>query len=255
MKKILFLSLLTIATLTMTNCEKQDESETGNKYMPIVITWAKYNQIDSLFYSNEKVSEIKVYRRNSETNLYSLSSSYRMDYSGSQLLIYRFRNDYELGWVENLYRRFIFEENRLSEIRNEEGRLYANYNYEGGLLKYFRYFNSEEAVSDSLIVKYDSNGDNISELKWFKYNSETSLFSLINTFNYLHDTKNNPYEGLIYHPIFYWDEEELSLDSFNSNNITTVGSYNRTYGYNNDGYPEYVDLGEDSRVYFEYRLF
>ena len=54
MKKILFLSLLTIATLTMTNCEKQDESETGNKYMPIVITWAKYNQIDSLFYSNEK---------------------------------------------------------------------------------------------------------------------------------------------------------------------------------------------------------
>ena len=253
MKKVncLIIIVFSIISICFSSCTKDNTDETGipnqSDFKLTLVKYAKYDDTDSIFYSNNKVSIIKQYGSSTSTSY----NQYRFEYINSEVKIYERDFNSGVGSTESLIRTMIFKDLKLSQIKNSEGIVYANYVYDANKLKYV-IVDSD----DSLAVRYDTEGKNITEMKWYDYNPDTKEYSLVETFTYIFDNKNNPYKNYIYYPFYLYDDEENSLDYFNTNNILSTiyptSTINRTYSYNENGYPDYVDRGTDGRIYFEY---
>ena len=251
MKKVncLIIIVFSIISICFSSCTKDNTDETGipnqSDFKLTLVKYAKYDDTDSIFYSNNKVSVIK------KCDLKDIGhfTQYRFEYI---IMKSKYIKLLFLGMFRRkFYRTMIFKDLKLSQIKNSEGIVYANYVYDANKLKYV-IVDSD----DSLAVRYDTEGKNITEMKWYDYNPDTKEYSLVETFTYIFDNKNNPYKNYIYYPFYLYDDEENSLDYFNTNNILSTiyptSTINRTYSYNENGYPDYVDRGTDGRIYFEY---
>jgi hypothetical protein len=262
MKNTIIICVLFCAIILLNiSCTKDETNTNSNSPNGCNLTVIKsQNETDSIVYLNNQINKINHYTNNTGFGGSSLKlqSTIRLDYiNSSEIKVYELSDYWGTGWIEELSYILILKDSKLSQIKSGEGELWASYYYDGNKLKYFLYndlIDNYTIATDSFVVKYDTKGNNIIEMKWFaKTNPTEKIYTLLDTFNYIFDDKNNPYRSSTYFVINYSEEEELSLDFFNLNNILSVDSYNRSYSYNEKNYPVYVDSEADGRTYFTYQ--
>jgi hypothetical protein len=242
MKKLFSILTLSVAFVLINSGCSSDETiaDLSNTcHVTIIRELGTYHDLsDTIIYQNDKIIRIQ------GDNLGNL----RLEYSNNTVNVYETINDVDLGELDYI---LILDNSKLSQIKNENGDLYCSYHYNGNKLEYALYHDLGY-TSDSMVVKYDAEGNNIVEMKWYKINDDLITFRLIDTFYYVYDNKNNPFRYSLYYPLLLWDDEEYSFDYFNKNNILSIDSYTRSYSYNENNYPEYVDGRDSWRTYFTY---
>jgi|LSQX01.2.fsa_nt_gb hypothetical protein len=239
MKNRLGLLVIFIMSIIITSCDKEGVNEFGieNECKVSRFTYREWSDTDSIFYSNNKIYLTKHYSGE------ILESTFRLEYSGNQIISYRsLRSE-----PEELQSKFIFKNNRISEIRNKDNLLVRSYFYNGDKLDYsVEYYNiNGSATIDTTFVTYDAKGENIVKLGYTSF---------------IYDDKINPFRNSIVPWVYLFGSSSINVEYFNANNIIAVrgilgpnGDFSLTY--NEKGYPLYLDYfrgSTEGRRYLEY---
>jgi hypothetical protein len=240
--KVLFILIL---ALSLNSCTKDDQDsfddmiQSKNIYELAVVTHPSYN-VDSIFYENDKILKYRMYKMD-EGGL-CFDRQYRFDYENDGLKIYT----QKAGCIENL-NTFYYEDSKISHINDENGKVRARFFYEGDKLVYFLYYESpyneavcyslECAVTDSISVKYDTEGVNIAEFSWYGRRNTDYPFYFKFKHEYSFDKMKNPFNNSTYYLAHNWDRFDDLVRYFNTNNIVGLGTHSITYNYNEGQYP------------------
>jgi hypothetical protein len=240
MKKIASLLLVFYGIVVIITGCKKEESDYGsffctqsgcNAVVYRVMGWYS----DSIFYAGNRIDHIyKYYLYNNTVNSKSL-----FEYSGNQVKI--FVGDFSMNSGRyTAYYTLSYKNSKISQVDTNSGRAKADYYYSGNVLKYILYY-KEKALSDSLAVQYDADGNNIVKMLWYKRDLNNKKYQLVDSYNYTYDDKINPHKNSNHFLYNFYDCGELSLNFFNLNNIKTMNSdyYNikSTLLYNDNNYP------------------
>jgi len=240
MKRIVLLLLVFSSVLVMISGCTKDELNSQDLHLcclPEVFSVPSW-YTDSIYYADNKISQInRTYRKDNTNNTQS-----RFEYDGSVVKIL-VRDISEGYWRDLIYYELKFEGSKILQVETNSGRVKANYFYEVNNLKYILYSRNNE-VSDSIAVKYDETGSNISQAQWYRFDQMSKNYQLVNNVSYYYDSKNNPHKNSMHFLYDFYDAKEFSLDYFNANNMRSIKSslvdIHSEYTYNEYDYPTYV---------------
>jgi hypothetical protein len=240
MKRITILLIIYSAILLMNSgCHKEDNGKPGLHFgcfteVFSVPSWYS----DSIFYADNKISRINKNFKTDNTK----NTQARFEYGNNEVKIF-VRDFFEGSWRDFIYYILSYSDSRISQIETNSNRVRANYFYDNNNLKYVIYYKNG-IISDSISVAYDTNGNNITHALWFKFDQSNNKYQLANSVAYYYDDKINPYKNSLHFLYNFYDDEEYSLDYFNTNNFITIKStkvdIHTDYNYNVYNYPVYI---------------
>lgn len=259
MKKISFyFFLILMSGFIDFSCKKSETNslDANNLVGCKLISISYTNWIDSIKYVDNKIVEVGGYEKK---RLYmGAITKIKFEYLNNEIKVYN--NTY----LEQI---ISFKDSKISQIKGRTGDIYASYYYTENKLKYIM-LGDLKGERDSMAIKYDSNGKNIIEMKNFSYNTKLKTYRLNGVYKYEFDDKINPLSKSIYFINEMYEEYELSLDYFNTNNITLITSVVSdigwgdnsaslsSYTYNDKGLPvnrELIDGNYFERTDYSYK--
>lgn len=220
----------------------------------IAVKHSEYS-VDSIFYSNNVVTGIHRYRYVNGVPL--LETDYRISYPDDVVQI----SSSQTGKPE-VVNSLLMVNGLVAEITAPENYLRASFQYDQGKLSYFLYKrylsvsqmdDSPAEDTDSISVRYDNAGSNISEIFWYAKSYPDKEYRLLYNTSYTFDTKKNPYNNSWYFLARYWKGPDDIIGFFNQNNILSIGSFPMAYNYDENEYPISLDISSYGRTSFYYR--
>jgi hypothetical protein len=262
MNKVAFIViLLTISVLININCKKNEI--TWNDYRLTVIQHDVI-LIDSIFYTGNRISQILTYEHFTEE--WRLQYKNLFVFSDTSIHVNTLKYDWNTLEFKDMYNlNFIFKNYKLSEyqycdydvISNTNDTSTHKYFYDGNQLSYVLMNSTFFLSKDSIKFFYDSKGENIVEISYYRCDSNSEVYNLQRNVTIEYDDKNNPFNNFLYIIVDFpgYDGGDFSeMPYFNKNNIINYNNqYILTYEYNEMDLPIRYTL-DNSDEYYTYEL-
>jgi hypothetical protein len=251
-KRIIYGVLLLL--ISGTSCSKIEDpvlvEKQVNRETLIAVSHPVYG-VDSLYYKNNLLTQISGYKYKGSNLLPDIS--YKVVQNTGKIEIS------SKNAASSEVNTFYFKDSLLTEISGPGSNLKAYFHYKDGMLSYFTYsgYDYEKnacagTAKDSLRVFYDTEGKNISELKWYRKDDAGKPYDLVYSTLYTFDEKLSPYKSSVYSLARKWKGADDIIVYFNTNNIVTTGSHMFYYTYNENMHPVSMEFAVYGKTDFYY---
>ena len=227
-------SILLVLTLLLISCTKSKDDSIANstvlngcKLSVVKFVGDYLSRVDSLIYNGNNLISHKNYQY--YQNRLESKHSEKYEYLNNVIKV--------SDGVNSLL--LTIKDSKLAQISNEIGKVYASYYYSGDKLTYIL-LGDPKGERDSLAVSFDSNGKNIVEMGNYWFNIKSKVYTFSSHYKYEFDDKLNPYTKSVWYISERFEEFDLSLDYFNTNNIVSITSIVSNAGWGSNGTDYYL---------------
>jgi hypothetical protein len=250
MKKNLFSIILPICFILTAGCSKEED--------PVISPEVSYNEQklvlvshpvfggDSIFYSNDLISEIARYKI--VNGVLKPVMNYTLSYNDNSIRLSSIQPEFGSFSI-------IMKDLQPSLITGSASLPDVSFVYERNRLKFFIYkwkSYDGQIATDSMAVTYDNAGENIIKLERYVISDPSGSAKLLYSTSYRFDDKRNPFKASTYAFTEYWKSPDDVITYFNSNNIISIDSHRFSYSYDQNNYPVYQEISTYGRTSFYY---